>query len=105
MKPIKRLKELRKKENLTMEELGKKIGVSRTSISRYENGERSPTLDVLEDICAFFSVNIDYLTGQTDINDFEYTKVIIIPKGKYLGSKEEELIRKFAKDLEEYIKE
>lgn len=31
----------RKKQNMTMEELGKRIGVSKQTISRYENGEIS----------------------------------------------------------------
>ena len=39
--------ELRKERNLTQEELGKLIGVSKVSICHYENGIQFPTLDKL----------------------------------------------------------
>jgi N-glycosylase/DNA lyase len=44
------LVELRKEHNLTQEELGKLIGVSKVSICHYENGIQFPTLDKLINI-------------------------------------------------------
>ena len=43
----KRLKELREKHNLTQEELAKELNVSRTTISNYENGSRSPDIEMI----------------------------------------------------------
>ena len=37
---------LRKKENLTQEELGEKIGVTNKTISRWENGTYMPDIEM-----------------------------------------------------------
>ena len=45
------------KLNVSQEEFGKKIGVSRFSISNYESGKRNLTDRVISDICREFDVN------------------------------------------------
>lgn len=62
----KRLKTLRNEKNLTQEELGKKINVTKVSISGYENNNRSPDTETLQNIADFFDVSVDYLLGRTD---------------------------------------
>lgn len=62
----KRLKTLRKEKNLTQEELGRKINVTKVSISGYENNNRSPDTETLQNIADFFDVSVDYLLGRTD---------------------------------------
>ncbi len=57
------LKQLRKSHNLTQEELGKQIGLSKAVVSKYENGMGYPTFDVLIEIAQYFSVTTDYLLG------------------------------------------
>lgn len=37
-----RIKELRLKHNLTLEQLGQKVGLANNTLSRYENGKRKP---------------------------------------------------------------
>lgn len=64
----KRLKETRKANKLTQEELGSKIGVTKVSICCYENGTRTPTLDTLVDLANALGVDITYLLG---IDKFE----------------------------------
>lgn len=64
-----RLKELRKKSNLTQQELASKFYLNKSSISRYENGTQLPEHDLLEKIADYFKVSIDYLLGRTDIKD------------------------------------
>ena len=59
------LKSLRIKENLTQDELAVKVGFSRSTISMYENGNRTPTPDVLEVFADFFNVDMNYITGTT----------------------------------------
>lgn len=61
-----RLKHLREKHGLSQAELADKIGVSRGSISFYENNSRVPDIDVLCSLCDFFSVSSDYLLGRSD---------------------------------------
>lgn len=59
----KRIKELRKKNNLTQSELGKLVNVTKVSICCYENGTRTPTLDTLVDLANVFKVNVNELIG------------------------------------------
>ena len=59
-----RLRELRKENNLSQEKLGKILGVSKVSVSGYENGNRIPSLDILDKILDFFGVSADYLLGR-----------------------------------------
>ena len=50
---------------ISQEEFGKKIGVSRFSISNYESGKRKLTERVITDICREFDVNEIWLrTGE-----------------------------------------
>jgi transcriptional regulator with XRE-family HTH domain len=62
----KRLRELRKKANLTMKELGKKFSLAESTISGYENGNRKPDMEIIQDLADFFEVSVDYLLGRTD---------------------------------------
>lgn len=58
------LKQLRKKGNLTQTELASSLGVSRSSISMYENGEREPDFETLKAISNFFHVDMNFLLGE-----------------------------------------
>ena len=59
-----RLKTLRKENNMTQNELGKKINVTKVSICCYEKGVRLPSLETLIDLSEVFKVSIDYLLGK-----------------------------------------
>ena len=60
-----RIRELRKALDLTMERFGEVIGVSKSSISNIENGNRSLTERMFKDICREFDVNEEWLrTGE-----------------------------------------
>ena len=61
-----RLKKLREEHGLSQAELADKLGVSRGSISFYENKSRVPDIDVLLSLCNYFSVPSDYLIGLSD---------------------------------------
>ena len=61
-----RLKALRLQHGMTQEQLGKKINVTKVSISGYENGTRSPDIETLQKIAEVFGVSTDYLLGRTD---------------------------------------
>lgn len=56
-----KLQELRKRKNLTQEELAEALYVSRTAISKWESGRGYPNIDSLKAISKFFSVTIDEL--------------------------------------------
>ncbi len=58
------LRNLRKKEQLTQDELADKLKISKSAISMYENGNRTPDFETLEAIADFFNVNLSYLIGE-----------------------------------------
>ena len=63
-----RLKLLRKALNITLEEFGKKVGVTRSAVGRIEKGERSLTEQMLLSICREFNVNQEWLrTGEGEM--------------------------------------
>ena len=56
------LRSLRLKAGLSQEELGKKLGLAKSTISMYESGTREPNLEVLEAIADTFNVDMNTLT-------------------------------------------
>lgn len=59
------LKLLRKEKGLSQLELGSILGVGKSLISMYENGQRKPSYEMLEAIADYFNVDMDYLAGKT----------------------------------------
>ena len=72
MKFNERLKELRKELGLTQRDVGKHLGVGRTTISEYESGKIVPKQDNLVKLASFLGVSVDYLTGVSDDKTFNY---------------------------------
>lgn len=62
------LKKIRQENNLTQEELAKKINTSRSNIANYENDKNMPSLDMLDKLSKIFDCSIDYLLGKTNEN-------------------------------------
>jgi len=54
-----KLKELRKKQNLTQLELANKIGVVESTISLYESGKREPDISTLIKLADCLNISID----------------------------------------------
>lgn len=65
------LKKIRQDNNLTQEELAKKIDTSRSNIANYENNKNMPSVDILDKLSKMFNVSIDYLLGKSDIRNPE----------------------------------
>lgn len=61
-----RIRELRNQKKLTQEELGKILGVSKVSVSGYENDTRQPDNKALLTLSNTFGVTTDYLLGQNN---------------------------------------
>lgn len=60
-----RVKQLREENGLNKTEFAKKVGVNRTTITRYESGELKPTLGVMIEINRAFGVSLDWIAGLT----------------------------------------
>lgn len=62
-----RVKEARKNKNLSQQQLGDMLGVSKVSICGYENGVRIPTIENFVQLLDILDLSADYLLGR-DIN-------------------------------------
>lgn len=58
-----RIRQLREQHKLSQEELGRRVGRSKSVISSYENNLKLPPLDVLTQLARTFHVSLDYLAG------------------------------------------
>lgn len=58
-----RIKELRKKNNVTQGELAEEMGITATGVSYWESGKAIPNSETLQRLAKYFNVSIDYLTG------------------------------------------
>lgn len=95
-----RLKELRDERGLTQEELSAKTGVSFPTISRYEKGHRDePKLSILKALANFFNVSIDYLVGDSDTKDREFTPTEISKIFLSLEDDSKKILMDLAKNL------
>lgn len=61
-----RVKTLRIACGLSQEELGKIIGLTKSSFSNMESGYRATSIEVLCALAEYFDCSLDYLTGRTD---------------------------------------
>lgn len=61
-----RLSELRKEKNETQAEFSQRTGIRQQTISGYENGKMSPTLDAVIQIAKACDVSLDWLCGLSD---------------------------------------
>lgn len=61
--------ELRKKKNLTQEQLAEKIGVTRQTLSNWEKNSTNPDIEQAKNIASFFKISLDDLTdNKLEIN-------------------------------------
>ena len=61
-----RMKELRKSKGISQLKMAMDLNTNQNTISRYETGEREPSINELIKIADYFNVSIDYLLERTD---------------------------------------
>lgn len=63
----KKIREVRKEQGLTCEELAERVGLSKSAISRIENGiVKSPKIAIIESIANSLKVNPAWIVGKED---------------------------------------
>ena len=63
------LRELRKEQRITQEDLAEKLNVSSRTISRWETGSNMPDISLLIEIADFFDVSIpEIINGERKIS-------------------------------------
>lgn len=60
----KKLKQLRKSEKLTQQELADKLGIGRVNYTRYETGAVRPDYETLILIADFYKISLDEMFGR-----------------------------------------
>ena len=61
-----RIKEIRKRHNLTQKEIADYLSISQSQYSLYESGRRSIPIGILIKLANLYNVPTDYLAGLTD---------------------------------------
>ncbi len=70
-----RLYELRRKKNLSQEEMAEKLNVSRQTISKWETNQSQPDFDKIIPLCQLFNISSEeLLTGKKAIKDLGEVK-------------------------------
>lgn len=64
-----RLRRIRTHRGLTLEEAAHATGISKSTLSRLENGQRRPTLELLLPLAGVFRVSLDDLVGAPPSGD------------------------------------
>ncbi len=70
------LKDLRRKNDITQEELADILGVTSQSVSRWEKGACYPDMELLPAIAYYFNVTVDDLLGMNEIRSRERLNAI-----------------------------
>ena len=60
------LKLIRKQRKLNQLKVASDLNISREALSHYENGKRSPDIDMLRKLSEYFNVSIDFLINGED---------------------------------------
>ncbi len=68
MKFADNLKKIRKRKNISQEELAEKVGVSRQSVSKWETSEAYPEMNNILELCKIFKCNINDLVNDNMID-------------------------------------
>src|SRR5690554_80976 len=104
-----KLVKLRKKHNLSQEELANKLGLSRQAISKWERAESSPDTDNLITLAKLYNISLDELLLTNDDNridaydygdidnstdTYDYENIDNVKIYNYKGSKTVKIFRK-----------
>ena len=60
-----RLRQIRKEQGLSLEELGKVLGTSKQVLSRYETNQRAPKVSIAAEYAKKLNVSLDFMMGDT----------------------------------------
>lgn len=64
---LKNLRKLRESKKQTQLNLAMQVDVQQETISSYENGKTTPTMETLIKLCKYYNCSADYLLDLTDV--------------------------------------
>ena len=68
-----RLREFRALKRISQEELGKRFGVSKQTVSNWENGNATPSLDMFQNLVSYFNTTPNYMLGYDQYEGLDIT--------------------------------
>ena len=72
----KKLKMLRESHNITQDELASKLKLSRSAITNYESGIRTPDVTILNELCKLYNITLDSLFDEeTEVKETPKTNI------------------------------
>ncbi|HJB25770.1 MAG TPA: helix-turn-helix domain-containing protein [Firmicutes bacterium] len=89
-----RLRELRLSKQMTQAQVAKRLNLSKTTISGYENNIKTPSIDVLVRLANLYGVTSDYILG------IEKKKVLVIDG---LTENEERILKALINEFHQQI--
>ncbi len=94
-----RIRELRKRSGLTLDELSAKLDVSRATLGFWEQGRYQPSNEMLLRLSDTFGVSVDYILGKDTVKEEELKVALFGGDGEVTDEMREE-VKRFA----EFIK-
>ena len=70
-----KLKKLRIDAGLSQKQLGERIGLTNSTLSKYENASKAPSIDSLIALAKVFHVSVDYLLGLENKNMIDISRI------------------------------
>ena len=92
---------LRHDKKITQEKLAEFVGVTKASVSKWENSQSTPDITILPQLAAFFNVTVDELIGYTPQLSKEQIQKLYQRFGKDFGRRHFEEVMK---ETEDYVK-
>lgn len=59
-----KLKELRKHNKLTQQEVSEKLNIAQTTYAGYETGKHEPNIETLKKLAELYKISVDYIIGR-----------------------------------------
>ena len=82
---MKKLRELREKNNMRQEDVAKALGITRATYANYENDKTQPPIDIIKLFAKYFHTSLDVLLefqdeNKIDKNSLKHNELEIIDK-------------------------
>jgi transcriptional regulator with XRE-family HTH domain len=95
-----KIKELRVQAGLTQDELAKRLSITKTAVSNYENGARMPKQDILFVLSVVFDVSVDTFfpsqkSDKKNTPDLADDDIVLTFEGKQIPPEDLEIMRRF----------
>ena len=97
-----KIKEIRKRKNISQQELADKLFVSDKTISSWEKNRTEPNLDMIVKICDIWYIAIQYLLNSDDYKKKAVENQWFTASGKYFSTNAENAYR-FIADENDFI--